>query len=55
MFNERAEIALEEESAIYFKNERRKRGEYTGKVAGQNCAKPRHGASRCYFKDKKEV
>ena len=54
-FDEIAETALEEESAIFSKNERYKQGAHPGKLVCHNCGKSGHVAARCYLKDKKEA
>ena len=53
--DEIAETALEEESAIFSKNERHKQGANPGKLVCHNCGKMGHVAARCYLKDKKEA
>jgi hypothetical protein len=50
-FDEIAETALEEESAIFSKNERYK-GSETHPLQCTNCKKSGHTSSRCYFKNK---
>jgi hypothetical protein len=55
-FDEIAEIALEEESAIFSKNERYK--SINANLEGpkySNCSKLGHVASRCYLKDRKDT
>jgi hypothetical protein len=55
-FDEIAETALEEESAIVSKNEKH-RGPYTNSegLKCSNCNKSGHVASRCYLKSKRDV
>ena len=55
-FDEIAETALEEESAIVSKNERHKSaGSGLGEPRCTNCNKMGHIASRCYLREKKDV
>jgi transposase InsO family protein len=54
-FDEIAETALEEESAIFSKNERYRQGPSPGKLVCHNCGKAGHVAAKCYLKDKKDV
>ena len=54
-FDEIAETALEEESAIFSKNERYKQGNALGRLVCSNCGKAGHVAAKCYLRDKKEV
>ena len=54
-FDEIAETALEEESAIFSKNERYRQGANLGRLVCHNCGKAGHVASKCYLKDKKDV
>ena len=54
-FDEIAETALEEESAIFSKNEHYRQGPNTGKLARHNCGKTGHLATKCYLKDKRDV
>jgi hypothetical protein len=54
-FDEIAETALEEESAIFSKNERYMKGTAFGKLLCSNCGKTGHTAAKCYLKDKKDV
>jgi len=54
-FDEIAETALEEESAIYSKNKRCKQGTLPSRVACNNCGRAGHIAAKCYLKDKKEA
>jgi hypothetical protein len=54
-FDEIAETALEEESAIYSKNERYRQGTLPSKVTCNNCGRTGHIAAKCYLKDKKEA
>ena len=55
-FDDIAETALEEESAIFSKNERHKNN--NANVDGpksSNCNKLGHGAGRCYLRDKRDT
>jgi hypothetical protein len=55
-FDDIAETALEEESAIFSKNERHKNN--NANVDGprcSNCNKLGHGASRCYLRDNRDT
>ena len=54
-FDEIAETALEEESAIFSKNERYKSGASPGKVVCHNCGKAGHVAAKCYLKERKDI
>ena len=54
-FDEIAETALEEESAIFSKNERYKQGAHLQELVCHNCGKTGLVAARCYLKDKKEA
>jgi hypothetical protein len=54
-FDEITETALEEESAIFSKNERNKQGTTFGKLVCSNYGKAGHVAPKCYLKDKKDV
>ena len=54
-FDEIAETALEEESAIFSKNERYRQGTNLGRLVCHNCGKTGHVAAKCYLKDKKDV
>jgi hypothetical protein len=54
-FDDIAETALEEESAIFAKNERYRQGPTPGKLACHNCGKAGHVAAKYYAKDKKDV
>ena len=54
-FDEIAETALEEESAIFSKNERYRQGTAFGKLLCSNCGKTGHLATKCYLKDRKDV
>jgi hypothetical protein len=49
------ETALEEESAIFSKNERYRKGANPGRLVCHNCGKTGHVAAKCYLKDKKDV
>ena len=53
-FDEIAETAFEEESAIFSKNERYRQGPAFGKLLCSNCGKTGHVAAKCYLKDKKD-
>jgi len=53
-FDDIAETALEEESAIFSKNERYK-NHSTESLRCSNCNKVGHVASRCYLKEKKDT
>jgi hypothetical protein len=53
--DEIAETALEEESAIFSKNERYKQGTAFSKLMSSNCGKTGHIAAKCYLKDKKDA
>ena len=53
-FDEIAETALEEESAIYSKNERYKQGP-PSTVTCNTCGKAGHIAAKCYLKEKREA
>jgi hypothetical protein len=55
MFDEIAETALEEESAIYSKNERYRQGTPPNRVMCNNCGKAGHIAAKCYLKEKRET
>jgi len=54
-FDEIAERALEEESAIFSKNERYRQGANPGRLLCHNCGKTGHVAATCYPKEKKDV
>jgi hypothetical protein len=54
-FDEIAETALEEESAIFSKNERYKSSTSLGKVVCHNCGKAGHVAAKCYLKERKDI
>jgi hypothetical protein len=54
-FDEIAETALEEESAIFSKNERYRQGPNTGKLVCHNCWKTGHVADKCYLQEKRDV
>jgi len=54
-FDEIAETALEEESAIFSKNERYKSSASPGKVVCHNCGKAGHVAANCYLKERKDI
>jgi len=54
-FDEIAETALEEESAIFSKNERYRQGANPGRLVCHNRRRAGHVAEKCYFKDKKDV
>ena len=54
-FDEIAETALEEESAIFSKNERYRKETAFGKPVCSNCGKTGHIAAKCYLKDRKDV
>jgi len=54
-FDEIAEMALEEESAIFSKNERYRQGANPGRLVCHNCGKTGHVAAKCYLKKKKNV
>lgn len=54
-FDEIAETALEEESAIFSKNERYKQGTTFSKLVCSNCGKTGHIAAKCYLKDKRDA
>ena len=54
-FDEIAETALEEESAIYSKNDRYRQGPPPSRVTCNNCGKAGHIAAKCYLKDKKDA
>ena len=54
-FDEIAETALEEESAIYSKNERYRQGTSSSRVVCNNCGKTGHVAAKCYLKDKRDT
>jgi transposase InsO family protein len=54
-FDEIAETALEEESAIFSRNERHRQGTGPGKLVCHNCGKSGHIAAKCFLKDKKDV
>jgi len=54
-FDDIAETALEEESAIFSKNERYRLGPNPGKLVCHNCGKAGHVAAKRYLKDKKDV
>jgi hypothetical protein len=53
-FDEIAETALEEESAIFSKHERYRQGNGTGILTCDNCGKIGHTANKCYLGDKKD-
>ena len=55
MFDETAETALEEESAIFSKKERYRQGTTFGRLVCSNCEKTGRLAAECYLKDKKDV
>jgi len=55
VFDEIAETALEEESAIFSKNECYKQGTTFGKLVCSNCGKAGHTAMKCYLKDKRDI
>jgi hypothetical protein len=52
-FDEIAKRALEEESAIFSKNERYRQGTNPGRLVCYNCGKTGHVAAKYYLKDKK--
>jgi len=54
-FDDIPETALEEESAIFSKNERYRQGPNLGRLVCHNCGKAGHVAAKCYLKDKKDV
>jgi len=54
-FDEIAETDLEEESAIFSKNERYKSSASPGKVVCHNCGKAGHVAAKCYLKERKDI
>jgi hypothetical protein len=54
-FDEIAEMALEEESAIFSKNERYRQGANPWRQVCHNCRKAGHVAAKCYLKDKEDV
>jgi hypothetical protein len=54
-FDEIAETALEEESAIYSKNERYRQGTLPSKVTCNNWGRTGHIVAKCYLKDKWEA
>jgi hypothetical protein len=54
-FDEIAETALEEESAIFSKNEQYKQGAAFSRLVCSNCGKTGHIAAKCYLKDKKDA
>jgi hypothetical protein len=54
-FDDIAETALEEESAIFSKNERYRQGNAVGRLECSNCGKTGHIAAKCYLKDRKDV
>jgi hypothetical protein len=54
-FDEIAETALEEESAIFSRNERHRQGTSLGRLVCHNCGKTGHIAAKCFLKDKKEA
>jgi hypothetical protein len=54
-FDEIGETALEEESAIFSKNERYKQGTSLGRLVCHNCGKTGHIAAKCFLKEKKDV
>jgi hypothetical protein len=54
-FDEIAETALGEESAIFSKNERYKQGTAFGKLECSECGKTGHVAAKCYLTDRKDV
>jgi hypothetical protein len=54
-FDEIAETALEEESAIFSKNEQYRLGASTGRLVCHNCGKAGHIAAKCYLKNWKDV
>jgi len=54
-FDEIAETALEEESAIYSKNERYRQGPPSSRVICNNCGKTGHIAAKCYLREKRDM
>jgi hypothetical protein len=54
-FDEIAERALDEESAIFSKNGRYRQGIAFGKLVCNNCGKTGHTAAKCYLKERKDV
>jgi hypothetical protein len=54
-FDEIAETALEEENAIFSKNERYKQGAAFSRLVCSNCGKTGHIATMCYLRDKKDA
>ena len=54
-FDDIAETAMEEESAIFSKNERHKNNNANVGLKCSNCNKLGHGASRCYLRDKRDM
>jgi hypothetical protein len=54
-FKEIAETAVEEESAIFSKNERYRQGANAGSLVCHNCGKMGHVATKCYLKKKTSV
>ena len=54
-FDEIAETALEEKSAIFSKNERYRQETAFCKLVCSNCGKTGHIVAKCYMKDKKDV
>ena len=54
-FDEIAETALEEESAIYSKNERYRQGAPSTRLICNNCGKTGHIAAKCYLKNKRDA
>jgi hypothetical protein len=55
MFDEIAETALEEERAIFSKNERYKQGTAFKKLVCTKCGKTGYVAAKCYLKHRKDV
>jgi hypothetical protein len=51
-FNETADSALEDESAIFSKQERYRQGTNFGRLVCSNCGKTGRPAAKCYLKDK---
>jgi hypothetical protein len=51
-FEEIAETAVEEESAIFSKNEQYRQGANAGRLVCHNCGKTCHVATKCYLKKK---
>ena len=54
-FDEVAETALEEESAIYSRNERYRQGDPASRVTCNNCGKAGHIAAKCYLREKRDT